>query len=263
MTKAKGIAIVGAGNIAWHIGFKIKNAGIPICGIYNRTVCKAKELAKELNTDYSGNFSDIPKDCDLVLLCISDSFVKEVANAISMDLPVAHTSGSMPLSIISGHARDAGVFYPFQTFSKDINTGLIEFPVCIEYTSTSMREKLEFLANMLSNNVLEMNSEKRKLLHLSGVFANNFSNHLVTLATEFLNNNGMDTNLLVPLMKETLNKAILGQPRDVQTGPAVRGNQEVIESHLVLLEDHKNMQSIYEIMSQSIVQYYRTNNNEF
>jgi predicted short-subunit dehydrogenase-like oxidoreductase (DUF2520 family) len=251
-----GITIVGAGNVAWHLAFGFRNAGININGVFSRSMASASGLAGKLGTFGSVSLKEIPSDTDMVLICVTDSAVGDVIKNISKDLTVVHTSGSLPISVLGRDSTGIGVFYPYQTFSKNVNTGNLSFPVCIEANDDKVLEKLKYLANKISDRVVLLNSEDRKRLHVSGVVVNNFTNHLMACAFEFLENHHIDSTLLVPILEETIRKIKNNHPKDVQTGPAVRGDSEIIKKHLALLESNQSLQAIYKLMSLSIMDYY-------
>ena len=146
-----------------------------------------------------------------------------------------------------------GIFYPLQTFSKDKGVDISSVPFCIEANNTETQNTLFNLAKTLSNNVQLITSEQRKVIHLAAVFACNFSNNMYAIADDILLQNGMDLNLLKPLIKETANKIQKDSPKHVQTGPARRNDQEVIKNHIQMLADSKDYQDIYELITNNII----------
>ncbi|MBN1117755.1 MAG: DUF2520 domain-containing protein [Bacteroidales bacterium] len=253
----KGITIIGTGNVAWHIAHKFYASGIQINLVVGRNEQKGKVLAKGVNSKYSVDFSDIPFDTDLVLICITDSAISSVAEKISSDISIAHTAGSVPLSVLGNKNKNTGVFYPFQTFSYGVRTGEIEIPICIEANSTEMNILLNSLAKKINSKIYPVNSDKRKLIHLAGVVANNFSNFLYTQAFEFLKEEDIKPEILLPLIKETTAKLEVSEPSELQTGPARRRNSEVINCHKELLRGNKQLKELYSFMSDLILAYYK------
>lgn len=87
------------------------------------------------------------------------------------------------------------------------------------------------------------------------MLAGNFTNHLLALAHNLTESNGLEFNLLRPLIAETLRKGLAaGNPADVQTGPARRGDLTTIDTHLTLLTSYPRLSEIYQVMTQSIQQ---------
>ena len=116
------IAILGTGNVAWHLARVLENAGHIIAHIYNRDAQKAKQFGLDYfnaSTGSSLNLSEI--NADIFILAISDDSIEEVASSLSLpeNAILCHTSGSKPLKVL-GYAptENIGVFYPLQTFSK-------------------------------------------------------------------------------------------------------------------------------------------------
>jgi predicted short-subunit dehydrogenase-like oxidoreductase (DUF2520 family) len=252
------IAIVGSGNVASHLAVGFYKVGVKINMVINRTIDHAKELALKVEANYSNTLSDIPENTDLVIIAVTDSAIEGVSKAISSTAyGVVHVSGSMPLSVLSANTN-YGVFYPFQTFSKSERTGALEFPICIEANSEELKQKLSRLAGKLSKTIVYLSSEDRKYLHLSGVIANNFTNHLMARAYDYLNEHNISADLINPIIEETINKIKNNHPKDVQTGPAVRGNSDIVKNHLALLNNYPQLLEIYQVMTNSINAYYKT-----
>jgi hypothetical protein len=96
-------------------------------------------------------------------------------------------------------------------------------------------------------------SERRKKIHLAGVFVNNFTNHLYGIATEIVESEDLSFDVLRPIISETASKAIaVGDPDVVQTGPAIRGDRVVTDRHIEMLRGDKVKQQIYKDITESI-----------
>ena len=128
-------------------------------------------------------------------------------------------------------------------------------PLVIEATDAETLAAVKEVAETLSGTVREMDSENRRRLHLAAVFACNFVNHCYALGEKVMEKAGLDFSYLLPLVDETAAKAHTLSPRAAQTGPAVRWDENVMQSHLDLLEDEPRMAEIYRLLSQSIKEY--------
>ena len=115
------------------------------------------------------------------------------------------------------------------------------------------------LAKALSHHTVFMSSAQRTRLHLSAVFANNFSNFLFVLAKEICANEGLEFELLKPLILETAEKIREIDPLQAQTGPARRHDETTLKKHLAALEGEKK--AIYEILSLAIAKRYPLKTN--
>lgn len=264
MIKNHKITIIGNGNVAWHLAFAFKKAGIEVNQIIGRSLQHAKELALNINSGYSDNILSIPENTTLILLCVPDAHVEDIAFKVSgLGIPFAHTAGSVPLTILGQNKPMTGVFYPFQTFTKNIRMGEVVFPVIVEASSGVMLEMLKDLASRISGKVCEMNSQNRRKLHLAGVLVNNFSNYLYSRAFDYLEVQNIDSSLMSEIIGETSKKINVAHPKNLQTGPARRGDKKTIEQHLELLANDQNLSELYNFISQNILEYYKTNNDQF
>ena len=97
-----------------------------------------------------------------------------------------------------------------------------------------------------------LNSEERKKLHLAAVFANNFVNFMAMKSYEILEKEGLDSELVRPLLKETVNRLEDGKPGQFMSGPAKRGDKEVIKKQIDLLKSDPKLASLYAEISSLI-----------
>ena len=111
------------------------------------------------------------------------------------------------------------------------------------------------LGHLLSHHVVEADSEKRRRLHIASVFSCNFANHMWTLADEVLAEAGLPFEAMLPLIRTTVEKLDRLSPAESQTGPAARGDSQVIANHLSMLDDDKR--AIYDLLSRSIMKRAR------
>jgi predicted short-subunit dehydrogenase-like oxidoreductase (DUF2520 family) len=129
-----------------------------------------------------------------------------------------------------------------------------EVPIFIEGSDEQTTLLLEEFAQQLTSKVYRADSARRREIHLAGVFACNFVNALYTIAAERLQQQeALPFEVLQPLILETAEKAAEAEnPATVQTGPARRGDAEVMERHLAMLAEQPELQQIYKLLSQEI-----------
>lgn len=252
----KSVTLIGAGNVGHNFGLAFRQAGYLIQEIYSRTQHSAMLLSQALNCDYTTDLSRLNSKTDLLILAVNDDALPSVLEQIPLkDKPIIHTSGSTSIEVFNKLGfKDFGIFYPVQSFSKNETESLHSIPICVEGNSQSMEDLLLSLARSVSTKVYSMDSEKRKALHVAAVFANNFTNHLFHIADDLLHQNHISFEVIRPLLEKTSNKIKTEKPLNAQTGPAVRNDRKVIESHLTYLEDQKDYQEIYRIMTDNIYQ---------
>lgn len=199
----------------------------------------------------------LPREADVFVIAVKDAALAEVIRAATKGREgqlFVHTAGSMPLSLFAGCAIHYGVFYPMQTFSKERSVSFANIPIFLETSDKQSMVVLRALAESITDSVYELNSEERKYLHLAAVFACNFANHCYALAAKILEQHGLPFSVMLPLIDETARKVHELHPRDAQTGPAVRYDENVILMQSRLLAGSPVMQQLYELLSRSIHQ---------
>jgi predicted short-subunit dehydrogenase-like oxidoreductase (DUF2520 family) len=253
-TTINNIVLVGAGNVATHLGIALKKLGYRIIQVFSRTVGSARELSGKLESGYITKLTELDYSADLYLFCLKDDVLLDVLKqTLFTNQILVHTSGSLPLNIFKDFGFHFGVIYPVQTFIKERNLDLTNVPFCIEANTPYAENILKCLASELSQKVEVVDSEKRKIIHLAAIFACNFTNHMYLLADRLMRENGLDFDLLKPLIQETAAKIMEIDPETAQTGPAKRGDNQIIEDHVQLLKDSPGMQKIYTFVSDSIL----------
>ena len=138
---------------------------------------------------------------------------------------------------------------------------VLAFAIALQMPLDEVRDMLLSFARKLSSEVDYADSERRRTIHLAGVFVCNFVNRMYGIGAEVVGEEvGFD--LLKPLIEETALKALATEnPASVQTGPAVRGDREVWERHKALLtaEGKGSAATIYEQISNDIWQTSKKN----
>jgi predicted short-subunit dehydrogenase-like oxidoreductase (DUF2520 family) len=256
-----GIVILGAGNVATHLSFALRDAGFEIKCVYSKTIEAAKKLALKVDAHYTNEIEHIPAEADLYIIAVKDEVVEDIVKNLNLKYGVVvHTAGSISIDIFKEKFENYGVFYPLQTFSKNRDIDFSVVPICIEANNKLLENKIFELAKSLSKSVSVVDSEKRKKLHLAAVFACNFANHMYSVATNILKDTDLSFEFLKPLIQETAQKAIDSNPISAQTGPAVRNDQNVIHEHLEILKNYPEFEKIYRFVSESIYKLNKKKN---
>ncbi|MBN1388630.1 MAG: DUF2520 domain-containing protein [Bacteroidales bacterium] len=251
------IVIVGAGRVGSALSKAFIKSGHSVLKIISRSGEKAERLANEIGCGY-GNKLIIPEESEMVILAVNDDALYGVLKEINIPASaiIAHTAGSVSLDIFGSETVNQGVFYPLQTFTLGRKYDFSTIPLFIEGNNDYSVDILKSLADSISQSVFYLSSEKRKYLHLAAVFACNFVNHMYYAGKEISDQAGMDFNVLIPLLRETMEKASDLGPERSQTGPAVRNDKKTIEKHLDLLSFSSDLQKIYQVITDSIINKY-------
>ncbi|MDR3056645.1 MAG: DUF2520 domain-containing protein [Prevotella sp.] len=246
------VVLIGAGNVATHLATELYQKSFDIIQVYSRTIKSASALAKAVHAVPVTEISAIINDADLYIFSVKDSVLEELISQVPENKGLwLHTAGSMPIDIFSKYTSHYGVIYPFQTFSKNRDVNWSDIPLFIEASEHNTLIQLEGIAKQLSGKVLELSTDKRKYLHLTGVFACNFTNHMYALAEQILKKIDLPFEVALPLIDETAAKVHSLSPKVAQTGPAVRYDENVINKHLSLI-DSKQVKEIYKLISDDI-----------
>ena len=220
------ITIIGAGSVGsnLHHAFELK-------GIRGELV-----HARPLTADPSA-INDLPK-ADCYIYTVADHVLKEVVSLVHAPQALhLHTSGSMPIDVFGADKPHSGILYFFQSFSREI---LIDdwstIPCFIEGHNIDDIAAIYSLAQCLTSRIYEANQHDRERLHIAGVFANNYTNLMYRIAEDILKDTQIPFHAILPLIDQTAAKMHTMKPLDAQTGPAKRGDHEVMNHHLEILQ---------------------------
>lgn len=253
--EASKIVLVGAGNVATHLGRALREAGHDILQVYSRTEESARTLAQALGTDFTVRMDEVRTDANLYIVAVKDDALAEVLPRLVRRNPAAlfvHTAGSISIDVWKGLAEHYGVLYPLQTFSRLRPVDFSRIPCFVEASTPADTAYLLRLARQLSGCVFAASSEQRLYLHVAAVFACNFTNHLYAVCQQLLEEHDLPFEVMLPLIDETARKVHHLSPAEAQTGPARRGDTNVMEHHLQLLHDRPELAAVYDILSKSI-----------
>ena len=229
------IVIIGKGNVATNLDYAFRKKGI---------ACQMVSSREGLD--------QLPP-ANVYIYSVKDEALSEVVAQVKGKEKALHlhTSGTMPITVFGADKPHAGIFYPFQTFSKaclieDFST----IPVFFEARGIDDISAVYSLALTITSHVYEATQYDRERLHVAGVFTNNFTNLMYTMAAELLKNTHIPFSALLPLIDETAAKIHNMAPLDAQTGPARRGDENVMNHHMSLLNEEQR--NIYQLLSEAI-----------
>ncbi len=248
MQQIKNISIVGFGLVGRAMAAYFQSKGLEI-----------RQILARKNPDESETFNfitqiDLLEPCDLLLVCVNDDALFHLIPKLPKSQWIAYTSGAIGLDVFD-NAPHVSVFYPLQSFAFLREDATAQIPILIETQSIEQLTVLKNFALEYFDTCNEMDSASRAKLHLAAVFANNFTNHMMTLAADYCNANQLDFALLKPLVLETAHKWMQKDAKTLQTGPAIRGDEKVLQKQMTSLEG--SMLKIYQTMTKAIQEYYK------
>jgi predicted short-subunit dehydrogenase-like oxidoreductase (DUF2520 family) len=237
------VSFIGSGNVAWHLAPALDNTDFAVREVYS----------VKTSLDFSGSTSNI------FIIAVPDDVIQSIVQEIILpdNAILVHTSGSQPLAAL-GYAAipSTGVFYPLQTFSKSKKVDFTDVPIFVESEDAVTEKLLLSMAKAISKNVHQITSQERKAMHVAAVFAANFTNHMLLIAQQIMKENNLNFEWLKPLVAEMINKSISIGPENSQTGPARRGDFEILDRHMEFLQGDEQRAEIYKVISQHIIDRY-------
>ena len=186
----------------------------------------------------------VEDDPELVLLCVPDRAIAEVAAEIAPGPWVAHVSGATPLAALDPHERRFGM-HPLQSFSKALGPQQLDGAwAAVTAESDEARAEGFQLAEVLGLQPFELEDAARAAYHAGAAIA---SNYLVTLrhaAGALLEAAGAPPEALDPLMRGVIETGF------ELTGPIARGDWETVERHLAVIRaERPELEALYLVLA--------------
>jgi predicted short-subunit dehydrogenase-like oxidoreductase (DUF2520 family) len=185
-------------------------------------------------------------DADLVILCVPDRAITEVAAHMSPGPWIAHMSGAVPLSGLAPHVNRFGV-HPLQTFRRGGGPGQLDgASAAVTGESDAARERARWFAGCLALRPFDLDEDKRVLYHAGATMASNFLVTLFRASRQLVEAAGAPADGLVPLMRQTIENGF------ELTGPISRGDWTTVEAHLAAIHEHApELEELYRAMARA------------
>ena len=183
---------------------------------------------------------------ELVLLCVPDRAIAEVAGAIEPGPWMAHTSGATPLSALDPHTQRFGL-HPLQTFVQAGGATQLDGSYAAVTAETDEGRANGFaLAETLGLEPFALAEEARPLYHAGAAIASNYLVTLHAVASELFEEAGAPPEALVPLMRRTIENGF------ELTGPIARGDWGTVEAHRrAIRRVRPELESVYEVLAEA------------
>jgi predicted short-subunit dehydrogenase-like oxidoreductase (DUF2520 family) len=183
---------------------------------------------------------------ELVLLCVPDRAIAEVARAIEPGPWVAHVSGATPLAALDPHERRFSV-HPLQTFTLGRGPEQLDGAWAAVTGETEEARALgRELAQTLGLRPFDLADGARTLYHAGAAIASNYLVTLYRAASRLFEDAGAPPEALVPLMTRTIENGF------ELTGPISRGDWAVVDAHLAALhEGHPELEPMYRVLAEA------------
>jgi predicted short-subunit dehydrogenase-like oxidoreductase (DUF2520 family) len=188
----------------------------------------------------------VREPAELVLLCVPDEAIAEVARTIEPGPWVAHVSGATPLAALDPHRRRFGL-HPLQTFTRARGQEQLDGAwAAVVSESDEARQVALWLAETLGLRPFELADEARPLYHAGAAIASNYLVTLHEVAAELFRAAGAPPEALVPLMRRTIDNGF------ELTGPIERGDWETVEAHRrAIREARPELEPLYDVLAEA------------
>ncbi|MBP5662858.1 MAG: DUF2520 domain-containing protein [Bacteroidales bacterium] len=246
------VTLIGSGNMAHWLVYAMRNAGVRISQVYSRQLGHAKALAEMAGAEAIDNIKDLLPDSDLYIFSIKDDSYENLLQQLPFRLSLAaHTAGSLSMRIFEPYAESYGILYPYQSVNKNMDFKNVVVPLCVEANDKAIENELFVFAHKLTSVVQKLDESQRMVLHRAAIFGCNFTNAMYSIAYDILQEHHIDWQMIMPLLQNTMEKVKTMNPHQAQTGPAQRGDQNVIQFHLDALQDEL-LKDIYRVVTDYI-----------
>lgn len=183
---------------------------------------------------------------DVVVLCVPDAAIADVARAIEPGPWVVHVSGATPLAHLDPHERRFSL-HPLQTFTKARGAEQIDGAwAAVTAETAAARDEGRALADVLGLRPFDLADDRRVAYHAGAVIASNFLVTIYRAAGRAVDTAGVPVEALIPLMRRTIENGF-----DL-TGPIARGDWATVAAHLeVLHRELPDLEPLYRTLAEA------------
>lgn len=252
------IAVIGAGPVGTALAVHCRTLGHRVVAVISRSPASAGRLARRVRCRAFGDrlhhLSRLQTDqtIDLVLVAVPDRELRSVgaslAAGVSWDPRTSfiHTSGSLTsdcFSALRAMGHRVASLHPIQSFprpERSVNASVELNGIWwgVECMASEQRWAHR-LVRSWGGKPVQVPKETKIAYHLACTLAANYPVVLWSLSAELGRiariPRGMEP--FFPLIRSTLANAVSMGPRRALTGPAVRGERDVIRAHRKFLRD--------------------------
>jgi predicted short-subunit dehydrogenase-like oxidoreductase (DUF2520 family) len=236
MDPPRAIAIVGRGRLGRTVRDALRAAGLEVHDV--------------------GRGEPVPLT-DTTWILVPDRAIAEVARSLPVGGVVLHSSGALGADALAPHEH-AAVLHPIMSFAGTTMPRPVPATLAGAPRATAVARAI---ARTLGWEPVPFDGD-RALYHAACVLAGNFGATVFAEACRTLALAGVDAaatrSLLGPLARTALENAIELGPA-AMTGPASRGDGEVVERHLRALARDPALQSLYDALRAATERVLREN----
>ncbi|HMW39121.1 MAG: DUF2520 domain-containing protein [Saprospiraceae bacterium] len=262
MKSIQNVVVIGSGKLAGHLVPYLHYSGIRILQIMGRTAGSAKPLADSVGAQFIIDSTKIDAKAECALLLVNDDAIgsvsQELSSILSNQCLMIHCSGSQRPDIISSFFEHRAVLWPLMSFNPGVLIPWEQVPFFIQGDQYAIDVILRTTQHLGLSTYLA-DQKTMSSVHLAAVFSNNFSNFNLIISEMILKKTGIPLEVLQPIMMQMVQKAFEAGPENTQTGPARRGDRQIVEKqHSFLEEEIPEAADLYLKISKSIIQHFNS-----
>ena len=235
------LGIIGGGRAAWAFGSTWRRIGWPIDGVATRSQSSITSLLEAEAT----TIATLANRAELILIAVSDRAIAEIAESIGPTRAIIfHPSGALT-SVRGGFSLHPLRALPPVGEPSDLRGTLLVF-------EGAHREIAERIAAAAGARFAEIAPEHKLLYHAAAVFGSNYVAALLDIAESLIGIDGARDDLAALAESAIANWRAHSGPERF-TGPAARGDRQVLERHLAALRERPELAEIYRLLARMIL----------
>jgi predicted short-subunit dehydrogenase-like oxidoreductase (DUF2520 family) len=234
------------------LALRLHERGYPVLAVISRTRESAEDLAQAVEARVSSDsLHDLPAETRLLVCCIPDAKVAEVAGRLSRvahpwrKTVVLHTSGALAADALDALAEEGArtlSFHPLQALTPSSEADALDGVYAgVQGEAPALGAGIE-LAVGLGMRYLILAAEDKPRYHLAASIASNFLVTLQSIVEQLLQSLDIDRataqEVMAPLVRGTLDNLAASTPEEALTGPILRGDLETVHKHGLALRRH-------------------------
>lgn len=248
------LLIIGAGRVGASLCFQFIQKGLPIISLVEKSEKRLSYLRNEYHWTFLETSVKLEKisKANCIIISVQDDFTQIIVEQLAkLDINwggkhVFHCSGILPSSILSPLKKLGALtasLHPIYSFSLDPreNNHFDKVWFSIEGENKTDDFVYQFFKSK-NNQILKVNEDQKRTIHLACVFSANFLVGLTALSYKILQKNHFSETevlrMLNPLMASTVDHITDQGISKGLTGPVKRGDIKTIHAHLNLLKSN-------------------------
>jgi len=188
----------------------------------------------------------VEPEADLVVICVPDDAIADVAAGVPVGPWLAHVSGATSLTALEPHERRFSV-HPLQTFTRGRGPEQLDGAWAgVTAETDEARATGRWLAETLGLRPFDLDDAERPLYHAGAAIASNYLVTLHAVASDLFRAAGAPPEALVPLMQRTIENGF------ELTGPIERGDWETVAAHRRAIRAARpELEPLYDVLAEA------------